>query len=281
MATKRWRKDDWVWTAQGNQTLWEALLGAEIPKKSIAELVHNKAIFLNGNRKDTHTSLENGDEIRIQFPKEKLDYTAVEMDLVILYEDDDLLIIDKPKGLTVNSKGQISMANGIAAYFEKEGIRRKVRFLNRLDRDTSGILVIAKSAIAQGVYQKQIEDGRFEKWYEALVEGELKGEETLELGMMKCEDGPEYMVHPKGKITQTFYKALETVEGNTRILVKLLTGKTHQIRVAMSYIGHPLHGDVLYGGQETAESFSLRAYEVSFNHMRSDEKITIRVDGKI
>ena len=275
MATKRWREDDWVWSVSNEMSLWDALLAVEIPKKSIAELVHNKAIFVNGNRKDTHSLVEKGDEIRIQFPKEKIDYNPVHMELEILYEDDDILIIDKPKGLTVNSKGQISVANGIAAYFEEHGIKRKVRFLNRLDRDTTGILVIAKSAIAQGVYQKQIEDGRFEKWYEATVEGALSGEETLELPMMKKEGGIEYIVDPKGKMTKTFYKAVNSSNGNTRIHVKLLTGKTHQIRVAMAHKGHPLLGDVLYGGVAMEDSFSLRAYEVGFTHMRSREKMTI------
>lgn len=275
MATKRWREDDWVWSVSNEMSLWDALLAVEIPKKSIAELVHNKAIFVNGNRKDTHSLVEKGDEIRIQFPKEKIDYNPVHMELEILYEDDDILIIDKPKGLTVNSKGQISVANGIAAYFEEHGIKRKVRFLNRLDRDTTGILVIAKSAIAQGLYQKQIEDGRFEKWYEATVEGVLSGEEMLELPMMKKEGGIEYIVDPKGKMTKTFYKAVNSLDGNTRIHVKLLTGKTHQIRVAMAHKGHPLLGDVLYGGVAMEDSFSLRAYEVGFTHMRSHEKIKI------
>ena len=85
----------------------------------------------------------------------KIDHEPIEMNLHILYEDDDLLIVDKPAGVTVNSKDQVSLANGVAYYFKEHGIKRKVRFLNRLDRDTTGCIVIAKSGLAQSLYQQQ------------------------------------------------------------------------------------------------------------------------------
>ena len=244
------------------------------------------------------------------------------MNLHILYEDDDLLIVDKPAGVTVNSKDQVSLANGVAYYFKEHGIKRKVRFLNRLDRDTTGCIVIAKSGLAQSLYQQQMDDNTFEKWYMATVEGIVEADEdSLVLSMERSADGIHYEVNPKGKETRTDYSVLyrhqsqpvdnsvnksknsvdiasknvdielsdvdksgQNVDksvynsqecGYTEVLVRLYTGKTHQIRVAFSYIGHPLVGDTLYGAQPTGQPFQLRAQKVVFIHMRTGERITV------
>ncbi len=95
------------------------------------------------------------------------------MPLTIAYEDEDILIVDKASGITMNSKGQVSLANGVAYYFKTHKIYRKVRFLNRLDRDTSGLVVVAKHGLAQHFYQMQMDDNRLEKWYRATVQGRL------------------------------------------------------------------------------------------------------------
>ena len=254
--------------------------------------------------------------------KEKIDYEPIEMDLHILYEDDDLLIVDKPAGVTVNSKDQVSLANGVAYYFKENGIKRKVRFLNRLDRDTTGCIVIAKSGLAQSLYQQQMDDNTFEKWYMATVEGIVEADEdSLVLPMDRSTDGIHYEVNPKGKETRTdfsflcrhssqpvdnsVHKLVKSVDiaqenvdielqnvdkhgvnvdksvhnsskcGYTEVLVRLYTGKTHQIRVAFSHIGHPLVGDTLYGAQPTGQPFQLRAQKVVFTHMRTGERITV------
>ena len=244
------------------------------------------------------------------------------MDLRILYEDDDLLIVDKPSGVTVNSKDQVSLANGVAHYFKEHGIKRKVRFLNRLDRDTTGCIVIAKSGLAQSIYQQQMDDNTFEKWYMATVEGIVEADEdSLVFPMERSADGIHYEVNPKGKETRTDFSVLcrhssqavdnsvnksknsvdiaaknvdinlgdvdksnqnvdKTVYksnkcGYSEVLVRLYTGKTHQIRVAFSHIGHPLVGDTLYGAQPTEQPFQLRAQKVVFTHMRTGERITV------
>ena len=254
--------------------------------------------------------------------KEKIDHEPIEMDLHILYEDDDLLIVDKPAGMTVNSKDQVSLANGVAYYFKEHSIKRKVRFLNRLDRDTTGCIVIAKSGLAQSLYQQQMDDNTFEKWYMATVEGIVEADEdSLVFPMDRSADGIHYEVNPKGKETRTDYSVLcrhqsqpvdnsvnkspnsvdrasKNVDielpnvdksgrnvdksvhnsqecGYTEVLVRLYTGKTHQIRVAFSHIGHPLVGDTLYGAQPTGQPFQLRAQKVVFTHMRTGERITV------
>ena len=332
MARKTHRPDDILWTVTAEDidaarsekqdvTLGE-VLDTKYPRKSLVKLFEEKLIHINGHKATPKDVISEGDEIWIAMAKEKIDHEPIEMNLHILYEDDDLLIVDKPAGVTVNSKDQVSLANGVAYYFKEHGIKRKVRFLNRLDRDTTGCIVIAKSGLAQSLYQQQMDDNTFEKWYMATVEGIIEADEdSLVLSMERSADGIHYEVNPKGKETRTDYSVLcrhqshpvdnsvnksknsvdiasknvdielsdvdksgQNVDksvynfqecGYTEVLVRLYTGKTHQIRVAFSHIGHPLVGDTLYGAQPTGQPFQLRAQKVVFTHMRTGERITV------
>ena len=332
MARKTHRPDDILWTvtaadidAAGSEkqdiTLGE-VLNTKYPRKSLVKLFEEKLIHINGHKATPKDIISEGDEIWIAMAKEKIDHEPIEMNLHILYEDDDLLIVDKPAGMTVNSKDQVSLANGVAYYFKEHGIKRKVRFLNRLDRDTTGCIAIAKSGLAQSLYQQQMDDNTFEKWYMATVEGIVEADEdSLVLSMERSADGIHYEVNPKGRETRTDYSVLcrhqsqpvdksvnksknsvdiasknvdielpdvdksgQNVDksvynsqecGYTEVLVRLYTGKTHQIRVAFSHIGHPLVGDTLYGAQPTGQQFQLRAQKVVFTHMRTGERITV------
>ena len=332
MARKTHRPDDILWTVTAadidaarsekqDVTLGE-VLDTKYPRKSLVKLFEEKLIHINGHKATPKDVISEGDEIWIAMAKEKIDHEPIEMNLHILYEDDDLLIVDKPAGVTVNSKDQVSLANGVAYYFKEHGIKRKVRFLNRLDRDTTGCIVIAKSGLAQSLYQQQMYDNTFEKWYMASVEGIVEADEDSLVLSMECSaDGIHYEVNPKGKETRTDYSVLcrhqsqpvdnyvnksknsvdiasKNVDielsdvdksgrnvdksvynsqecGYTEVLVRLYTGKTHQIRVAFSHIGHPLVGDTLYGAQPTGQPFQLRAQKVVFTHMRTGERITV------
>ena len=332
MARKTHRPDDILWTVTAadidaarsekqDVTLGE-VLDTKYPRKSLVKLFEEKLIHINGHKATPKDVISEGDEIWIAMAKEKIDHEPIEINLHILYEDDDLLIVDKPAGVTVNSKDQVSLANGVAYYFKEHGIKRKVRFLNRLDRDTTGCIVIAKSGLAQSLYQQQMDDNTFEKWYMATVEGIVEADEdSLVFPMEHSVDGIHYEVNPKGKETRTDYSVLcrhssqpvdnyvnksknsvdiasknvdielsdvdkngQNVDksvynsqecGYTEVLVRLYTGKTHQIRVAFSHIGHPLVGDILYGAQPTGQPFQLRAQKVVFTHMRTGERITV------
>ena len=332
MARKTHRPDDILWTVTATDidaarsekqdvTLGD-VLDTKYPRKSLVKLFEEKLIHINGHKATPKDVISEGDEIWIAMAKEKIDHEPIEMNLHILYEDDDLLIVDKPAGVTVNSKDQVSLANGVAYYFKEHGIKRKVRFLNRLDRDTTGCIVIAKSGLAQSLYQQQMDDNTFEKWYMATVEGIVEADEdSLVFPMEHSDDGIHYEVNPKGKETRTDYSVLyrhssqpvdnsvnksknsvdiasknvdielsdvdksgQNVDksvynsqecGYTEVLVRLYTGKTHQIRVAFSHIGHPLVGDTLYGAQPTGQPFQLRAQKVVFTHMRTGERVTV------
>lgn len=333
MARKTHRPDDIFWsvTTQDIESIQHAttdaitlgqLLDTKYPRKAMVKLFDEKLIHVNGHKATPHTEVAVDDEIWIAMAKEKIDHEPIAMDLHILYEDEDLLILDKPAGLTVNSKGQVSLANGVAHYFKENGIKRKIRFLNRLDRDTTGCIVIAKSGLAQSLYQQQMDDNTFEKWYMAVVEGIIDTDEnSLVLPMAKSIDGVHYEVNPQGKETRTDFTVLHrypmeavdnfvhnsydtvdrsiksvdinmgsvdkqtrTVDNSvynlenrpcTEVAVRLYTGKTHQIRVAFSHMGHPLVGDTLYGAKRTGKPFALRAMKVIFTHMRSGKRVTV------
>lgn len=333
MARKTHRPDDIFWsvTTQDIESIQHAttdaitlgqLLDTKYPRKAMVKLFDEKLIHVNGHKATPHTEVAVDDEIWIAMAKEKIDHEPIAMDLHILYEDEDLLILDKPAGLTVNSKGQVSLANGVAHYFNENGIKRKIRFLNRLDRDTTGCIVIAKSGLAQSLYQQQMDDNTFEKWYMAVVEGIIDTDEnSLVLPMAKSIDGVHYEVNPQGKETRTDFTVLHrypmeavdnfvhnsydtvdrsiksvdinmgsvdkqtrTVDNSvynlenrpcTEVAVRLYTGKTHQIRVAFSHMGHPLVGDTLYGAKRTGKPFALRAMKVIFTHMRSGKRVTV------
>ena len=332
MARKTHRPDDILWTVtaadieatrrEKTEVTLGAVLDTRYPRKSLVKLFEEKLIHINGHKATPKDVISEGEEIWIAMAKEKIDHEPIEMNLHILYEDDDLLIVDKPAGMTVNSKDQVSLANGVAYYFKEHGIKRKVRFLNRLDRDTTGCIVIAKSGLAQSLYQQQMDDNTFEKWYMATVEGIVEADEdSLVLPMERSSDGIHYEVNLRGKETRTDYSVLcrhfsqpvdnsvnksqnsvdmnqENVDielqnvdkhganvdksvhnsrksGYTEVLVRLYTGKTHQIRVAFSHIGHPLVGDILYGAQPTGQPFQLRAQKVVFTNMRTGEHITV------
>ena len=299
-------------------TLGEWLDIYQFPRKTMKDLFGAKAVRLDGQLCTAKSELSEGMVLEIIPLKERIDHDPIEMPLTMAYEDDDILIVDKASGITMNSKGQISLANGIAHYFKTHKIYGKVRFLNRLDRDTSGLVVVAKHGLAQHFYQMQMDDNRLEKWYRATVQGRLaQTHEALELPIRKSADGIHQEVHPEGVMTKTEYEVLhyDATQDTTDLRIRLWTGKTHQIRVTMAHIGHPLVHDPLYADAQAVEykhgalgmdttqvhtsvqndleniakvgaqvlaqnaekTFSLRAYRLVCYHMRTGEQIIVEV----
>lgn len=295
-------------------TVGEWLDAHQFPRKTMKDLFSAKGVRLDGRICTAKTRLSQGMVLEILPLKERIDHDPIEMPLVIAYEDEDILIVDKPLGITMNSKGQVSLANGVAHYFKVHKIYGKVRFLNRLDRDTSGLVVVAKHGLAQHYYQLQMDDNRLEKWYRATVKGRVEQSQgVLELPLRKSVDGIHQEVHPEGTMTKTEYEVLsyDASQDTTEVRIRLWTGKTHQIRVTMAHIGHPLVDDPLYAdsgvleakqseleiddaqyhkglqqdGINTAKgqvkdigkTFALRAYRLVCYHMRTGVQIIVEV----
>ena len=197
--------------------------------------------------------------LSVKLPEEKSDFPAENIPIHAVYEDDDLLILNKQSGITVHpTKGKPchTLANGLMQYMEDTDQAFKIRFVNRLDMDTTGLLIVAKNSHAQDELVKQMRANATEKRYIAIVNG----------------------VIPEGRDQFTIVKVLRRFpSGFTMIELLLETGRTHQIRVHMSHIGYPLVGDHLYGGINPTllPRQALHAYKLSFRHPVTGEPMTL------
>lgn len=237
-------------------------------------------ICVNGRRTRVTAVLNAGDcvEVILEEAKTQSDHLVpLNGGLDVLYEDKDLLLVNKPAGLVVHpSHGHYadSLANMLAYYFQKKGEPVKIRSVGRLDKETSGIVIFAKNQTAAGRLSRQRENGLLKKEYIAFVQGvpePRKG--SINIGIKKDPESLMKMtVSESGKCAVTHYQVLETFGGFSSIKVSLETGRTHQIRVHMAFIGHPLLGDNIYGKKGT-ERAALHAWKVKLIQPFSGEEI--------
>ena len=204
-----------------------------------------------------------GDEISITLPDEHSNFPPEDIPINIVFEDDDLMVINKQPGLVVHpTKGHPSgtCANALSNYMEQTGRIFKIRFVNRLDRDTSGLLLVAKNAYCQNHITDQMRKGQIHKKYLAIVKGVMESETgtiDLPIGRPDPEDIRRGVISD-GAPSVTHYKVVDHLKNHTLVELLLETGRTHQIRVHMSHIGHPVAGDTLYG-EEDLELISRQA----------------------
>ena len=205
------------------------------------------------------------------------------MELAILYEDEDLIFINKPAGLVCHPSAghrQDSLANGLQAYFNGKAERSSIHLLGRLDKDTSGIVGIAKNGL---IARRMILGQSIEKEYLAITEGYLPLEKgTIELPMEEYRDPEDHLLkmRPGNKKAVTSYEAIHRQDDLSICRVRIATGRMHQIRSHMALIGHPLLGDSLYGHgpAENMARAALHAHLVRFTHPLSGEERTIKAD---
>ncbi len=257
------------------KTIKTLLKNNHFSKKAIDKLLKN-GLLLNNQEIKSNVKIKKNDLIKVPVDNEELDYKAVTGKLNIKYEDDNLIIISKDSNITVNSNGQVSLANYIAYYFKENNIKSKVRFINRLDMNTSGLIMIAKNSYAQSFYQKEIEGNRLVKKYITYVEGKLDIDKLYKIKLAYDEDSKRYDQAKDGKLAITHFKTLKTNERYSIIECDIKTGKTHQIRSSLRYLGHPIIGDKLYGSNFDYERFLLHSYYLKFNVFLKKESITIK-----
>ena len=235
-------------------------------------------IILNGRTVTVRATVNVGDRIEIYLDEERSEgIPAMNIPLRVLYEDDDILAVDKPTNMPTHpSKGNNlpTLANAVMGYFDGNFVFRSV---NRLDRDTSGVVIIAKNKIAASSLSASMKKGLWSKKYHALVKGCPSPEaDTINAPIERIEEGNiKRTVRPDGKPAITKYKVIEKYPDSSLCEVVLLTGRTHQIRVHMAHIGHPLVSDFLYGHKEEQEYY-LRCKEISLPHPKSGEILIIR-----
>lgn len=234
-------------------------------------------VKLNGTPVHMRAMIKNGDEIEIILPPEDSEnIEPMDIPLDVVYEDEYLIAVNKPRNMPVHpSRGNSlpTVANALRHYIGQPFV---FRALNRLDRDTSGIVLIAKDRLAGAKLYQAMKERRFEKIYLAVVEGVPEKHGLIDAPIERESEGSiKRVVREDGKKCLTEYEVISTDEAGSS-LVKVIphTGRTHQIRVHMAHIGHPLKNDFLYGvrGDET---YSLHCSSLTFEHPITSEKITL------
>lgn len=242
-----------------------------------------KLVDLNGTPTPGFITPEVGDEISIRLPEETSNFPAEDIPIDVLYEDDDLMFINKQPGLIVHpTKGHPfhTIANGLMKYMLNNGQKYKIRFANRIDTDTSGIVIVAKNANSQNDISLQMRENLVHKQYMAIVNGVIRDDEfTIDkpIGRPNEESIQRKVLSEGGKDAITDVKVLERFYNNTLVEVTLHTGRTHQIRVHLAHIGHPITGDHLYEGDAPAliDRQALHAAKMIVNHPMTGEKLEI------
>lgn len=236
---------------------------------------------LNGVQAKSFMKPEVGDLISIRLPKETSDFPAEDIPIDVLYEDDDLLIINKQPGIIVHpTKGHPyhTIANGLMKYMQDTGQEFKVRFANRIDMDTSGIVICAKNANCQDSISNQMKGQDVVKKYVAIVHGRVEDDCVINLPVGRPDEvSIRRCVMEEGKDATTIVKVLEAFDDYSLLELTIMTGRTHQIRVHLSHIGHPIIGDALYEGEAPGliERQALHAYHIEFIHPMTEERLTI------
>lgn len=245
-------------------------------------------VLVNGRTQKAKYNVKTGDIISYEEPKEEvLDYLAEDIPLDIIYEDQDVAVINKPQGMVVHpSAGHSSgtLVNALLYHIKDlstiNGIVRP-GIVHRIDMDTSGLLMIAKNDQAHQALASELKDKKSLRKYLAIVHGNLPNDRgVIEASIGRSEkDRKKQAVTAKGKPAVTHFKVLERFGSYTLVELRLETGRTHQIRVHMAYIGHPLAGDPLYGPRKTLKGRGqfLHAQTLGFTHPRTGKLVEFSV----
>ena len=270
----------------------DAFLTRSVPdlsRSAAQKLIEDGQVSRNGKPGKKNDKLNVGDAVSYEIPEPKaVDIAPKEMPLDIVYEDDDLLVINKPKGLVVHPAAGHSddtLVNGLlyALGDDLSGINGELRpgIVHRIDKDTSGLLAVAKNDLAHTVLASQLKDHSMARTYEAIVCGVLKedsGTVDAPIGRHPSDRKKMCVTQRNSKSAVTHWEVIRRYRGYTHIRCKLETGRTHQIRVHMAYIGHPILGDTVYGHKKPElgqSSQCLHAGVLCFAHPRDGHPVVV------
>ena len=263
-----------------------------LSRSGVQKLLEDGCILRNGKPGKKNDKLNIGDEIRVTIPEPKVvDIVAKEIPLNIAYEDDDVLVINKPKGLVVHpapGHQEDTLVNGLlyAMGDDLSGINGELRpgIVHRIDKDTSGLLAVAKNDLAHTVLASQLKDHTMARTYECIVCGNLKedsGTVDAPIGRHPSDRKKMAVIQRNSRNAVTHWEVIRRYRGYTHVRCRLETGRTHQIRVHMAYLGHPILGDKVYGRKKTElgqDSQCLHAGVLCFQHPRDGRLVIVSAE---
>lgn len=268
-----------------------SILVANKSRTYIAKIIEEGEVLVNGKVAKASLKLEENDEVEVNIPEDKpLEIKEEDIPLDIVYEDEDILIINKPQGLVVHPAPghyEHTLVNAILHHCDDlSGINGVIRpgIVHRIDKDTCGLICVAKNDVAHNFLADQLKDHTMAREYIALVKGEIKenhGEINLPIGRDRNDRKKMAVTTVNAKEAKTYFDVLTRYKGYTLVACKLVTGRTHQIRVHMSYIGHPVEGDPLYNKKNTTSlcptGQMLVAYKLHLIHPRTKKEKSFEI----
>ncbi|MCI0764698.1 RluA family pseudouridine synthase [Bacillus sp. TL12] len=278
----------WCMTeAEKGMLIREFLKTKGISKAALTDIkFQGGAIEVDGKHATVRHVLQIGEELQIFFPLEERSegMLAEDIPLKVVYEDDSVLVMNKaPYMSTIPSREHPagSVANALLYHYDKQNLASTVHIVTRLDRDTSGLMLIAKNRFIHHLLSKQHQQKQVKRTYEAIVHGQLVEDSgTIDAPIGRKSDSIiERTVCEDGQKAVTHFQVLERFSDKTRVSLQLDTGRTHQIRVHMAYLGHPLLGDDLYGGSKSEmKRQALHSTSLTFYHPILEKEMTFHVD---
>jgi 23S rRNA pseudouridine1911/1915/1917 synthase len=276
---------------------WNLTITPPVADKTLDDFI---ALFHVGEKKKNRLKLENlvkvndalvplstvlrtGDIVSFDLtPFEKLDFLPDNARIALLHEDDWILIFDKPSGLIVYPETKIetgTLVNRIAQFYVHRGWDRQVRYLHRLDRETTGCFAVAKNVLTHSYFSELWDHRQITRTYLALVSGPMEqpsGRISASIGRDRHVQN-KFRISPTGEAATTEYEVIKNYEDYALVRLRLITGKTHQIRVHMASIGHPLLGDLTYGGSDKRLSrTALHSESITFPNPLKNTTQTVR-----
>ena len=243
-------------------------------------------ILLNGEWAYVGQSLKEGDHLEIHIIEEESSEQIVpsELPLDIVYEDEDLLIINKPADMPIHpsiNNYDNTLANALMWYYQQKGETFVYRCINRLDRDTTGLLIVAKNMLSGGILSDMSKKREIHREYLAIAEGEVPQEGVIDAPIARKEESviERCVDFERGDRAVTHYWRLDYRNGYSLVRLKLETGRTHQIRVHMKYLGHPLTGDYLYNPDyRILDHQALHSWKLVFRHPVTGAQMQFKAD---
>lgn len=271
------RKIDYKIThSDANKTIYVFLRERYFSAKMLAYLKHlDDSVLLNGKPVFLNSILNENDTLTIVYSENTVseNIIPVKLNFDIVYEDEDIMVIDKPQNMPVHpaiNNFDNTLANGLMHYFNSKGQGYTFRCINRLDRDTSGLLIIAKHRLSGSILSDFMKQREIHREYRALATGIFENKEgTIDAPISRVNESiiTRQVDFENGDSAVTHYRVIDEIDSNSLLSIKLDTGRTHQIRVHMKYIGHPLVGDHLYNENPgDMERQALHSYRIKFRH---------------